>query len=151
MQFSTRQSKFYTLLLFISFDAWTSTLHLTEVPILHSILTPRISPVTASNFKLNVVYFQLNFWIFVDASVIIGRDKRSLCRGGRWRPIDLLPHLFRPSCFLKKGVGRQQKTSASSQTVACSFETIWAQRDKALQEIIAFMDKENLWVKSFMF
>ena len=32
---------------------------------------------------------------FVYASVIIGRDKRSLCGGGRWRPIDLLPRLFR--------------------------------------------------------
>ena len=52
---ATLQTNFYTLLLFISFDAWTSTLHLTEMPSLHSILTRRISPVTASNFKLNVV------------------------------------------------------------------------------------------------
>ena len=65
MQYSTRQTNFYTLLLFISFDAWTSILHLTEMPIFHSILIRRISPVTASNFKLNIVYFQLNLWIFV--------------------------------------------------------------------------------------
>ena len=44
MQFSTWQTDFYTLVLFISFDAWTSTLHLTEKPILHSILTRRVSP-----------------------------------------------------------------------------------------------------------
>ena len=62
--FSTRQTNFYTLLLFISFDAWTSTLHLTETPILHSILTRRMLPVTVRNFKLNVVYFQLNFLNF---------------------------------------------------------------------------------------
>ena len=65
MQCSTRQTNFYTLLLFISFDAWTSILHFTEMPIFHSILIRRISPVTASNFKLNIVYFQLNLWIFV--------------------------------------------------------------------------------------
>ena len=52
MQFSTRQTNFYTLLLLISFDAWTSTLHLTERPILYLILTHRILPVTASHFKL---------------------------------------------------------------------------------------------------
>ena len=65
MQCSTRQSNFYILLLFISFDTWTSALDLNEMPILHLILTRLISPVTASNFKLNIVYFQLNFWIFV--------------------------------------------------------------------------------------
>ena len=65
MQCSTRPTNFYTLLLFISFDAWTSILHLTEMPIFHSILIRRISPVTASNFKLNIVHFQLNLWIFV--------------------------------------------------------------------------------------
>ena len=70
------------------------------------------------------------------------RQKKPLW-GERWRPIDLLPRLFRLSCFLKKGVGRQQKTSTSSQNVACSVEMIWAQRDKALQEIIAFMDKRK--------
>ena len=31
--FSTRQTNFYTLLLFISFDAWSSTLHLSEMPV----------------------------------------------------------------------------------------------------------------------
>ena len=94
--FSTRQTNFYTLLLFISFDAWwTSTLHLTEMPILHSILTRPISPVTASNFKPNIVYFPPNFWIFVYASMIIGWDKRSLCGDGRRQPIDLLPRLFK--------------------------------------------------------
>ena len=117
MQFSTRQTNFYTLLLFISFDAWTSTLHLTEMPILHSILTHHISPVTASNFKLNIVSFQLNFWIFVYTSVITGGDKRSLCGGGRWWSIDLLPWLFCPWFFLKKRLGRQNKTSTSSQNI----------------------------------
>ena len=96
---ATRQTNFYTLLLFISFDAWTSTLHLTEMPSLLSILTRRI--------------FQLNFWIFVYASVIISRDKRSLCGGGRWRPIDLLPRSF----------ARQHTTSTSSQNTACSVKT----------------------------
>ena len=43
----------------------------------------------------NIVYFPLNFWIFVYASVIIGWDKRSLCGDGRRRPIDLLPRLFK--------------------------------------------------------
>ena len=43
----------------------------------------------------------------------------------------------------EKGVGRQQKTSTSSQNIAFSVETIWAQRDKALQENIAFMDKRK--------
>ena len=99
---STRRTNFYSVLLFISFDTWTSTLHFTEIRTLHSILTWRISPVTASYFKLNLVYFQLNFWIFVYALVIIGRDKISLCGGGRWRPIGLHPRLFRPSCFVKK-------------------------------------------------
>lgn len=43
------------------FDAWTaSTLHFTEIRTLHSILSRRISPVTTSDFKLNLVYFQLN-------------------------------------------------------------------------------------------
>ena len=93
--FSTWQTNCYTLLLFISFDTWTSTLLWTEKPILHSILTRRISPVIAWNFKLNVVYFQLIFWIFVYSSVTIARDKRSLCGSGRWRPFDLLPRLFR--------------------------------------------------------
>ena len=90
--------------LFISFDAWTSTLHFTEIRTLYSILTRRISPVTASYFKLNLVYFQLNCGIFVYALVIIGRDKISLCGGWRWRPIGLHPRLFRPSCFVKKGI-----------------------------------------------
>ena len=45
----------------------------------------------------DLVYFQLNFWSFVYASVIIVRSKRSLCGGGRWRLNDLLPRLFRPS------------------------------------------------------
>ena len=49
--FSTRQTNFYTLLLFISFDTWTSTLHLTEIRTLHSKLTWRILPVTALYFK----------------------------------------------------------------------------------------------------
>ena len=111
MQFSTRQTTFCTLLLFVSFDTWNSTLHLTEMWALHSILARCISPVTASNFKVNIVYFQLSFWIFVYTSVIIGRDKRSLCGGGRRRPIDLLPRLFRPSYFVKKGVDRQRTTS----------------------------------------
>ena len=57
---------------------------------------------TASYFKLILVYFQLNFWIFVNASMIIGRDKRSLCWGGRWQPIDLHPQPFRPSCLVKR-------------------------------------------------
>ena len=115
MQFSTRQTNFYTLLLFISFDTWSSTLHMNEMSILHSILTRRISPVTPSTcFKLNIaVYFQLNFWIFVyasAASVIIGRDKRSLCGGGR-KATDLPPPLaLRSSCFVNKGVGRQRTT-----------------------------------------
>ena len=43
--------------------------------------------------------------------------KRSLCGGARWWPFDLLPWPFHPSCFLKKGVGRQHKTSTSSQNV----------------------------------
>ena len=116
-QFSTWQTNFYTQLLFITFDTWTSTLHLTEMLILHSIRTRRISPVTASNFKLSIVYFQLNFWIFVYTSMIIGWDKKSLCAGRRWRPIDLLPWLFHPSCFLKKRLSRQHKTSTSSQNV----------------------------------
>ena len=37
--------------------------------------------------------------------------KRSLCGVARWWPFDLLPLPFYPSCFLKKGVGRQHKTS----------------------------------------
>ena len=136
MQLSTRQTDFYTLLLFVSFDAWTNTLHLTEKPILHSILTRRVPPVTAPNFKLNVAYFQLNFWIFVYASVIIGRDERNLCAGWRWRPIDVLPWLFCPSCFLKKGVGRQHKTSTSSQNVwkCCLFRLL--QLKKGLSSVI---------------
>ena len=32
----------------------------------------------------------------VYASVIIARHKRSLCGGGKWRPIDVLPRFFRP-------------------------------------------------------
>ena len=60
---------------------------------------------------------------FVASSVIIARDKRSLCGSGRWRPIDLLPWLFSPSCFVKKGVGWQYTTSTSSQNAACSVET----------------------------
>ena len=43
--------------------------------------------------------------------------KRSLCGGARWWPFDLLPLPFYPSCFLKKGVGRQHKTSTWSQNV----------------------------------
>ena len=31
MQFSTRRTNFYTLLLFITFDAWTTTIHLSEI------------------------------------------------------------------------------------------------------------------------
>ena len=38
MQFSTRRTKFYTLLLFITFDAWTTTLHLSEIRTSYSIL-----------------------------------------------------------------------------------------------------------------
>ena len=47
--------------------------------------------------SINLVYFEINFWIFVYALVIIGRDKRSLCEDGSWRPIDLR-HL-RPRSF----------------------------------------------------
>ena len=43
--------------------------------------------------------------------------KWSLCGGARWWPFDLLPLPFHPSCSLKKGVGRQHKTSTSSQYV----------------------------------
>ena len=43
--------------------------------------------------------------------------KWSLCGGARWWPFDLLPWPFYPSCFLKKGVGRQHKTSTWSQNV----------------------------------
>ena len=44
MQFSTRRTNFYTasLLLFISFDDWTITLHLTEIRTLHSIFSTQL-------------------------------------------------------------------------------------------------------------
>ena len=89
-----------------------------------------------ANLKLKIVYFQLNFWIFVYASVIIGRDKRSLCGSWRWRPINVLPWLFCPSCFLKKGVSRQHKTSTSSQNVwkCCLFRLL--QLKKGLSSVI---------------
>ena len=38
MQFSTRRTNFYTLQLFITFDAWTTTLHLSEIRTSYSIL-----------------------------------------------------------------------------------------------------------------
>ena len=115
MQFSTRQTNFCTLLCFISFDARTSTLYLTEMRTLHSILTRRISPSPRQISNLTSYIFNLTSYIFnsffVASSVIVGRDKRTLCGSGRWRPIDLLPWLFSPSCFVKKGVGWQHTTS----------------------------------------
>ena len=44
MQFSTRRTHFYTvsLLLFIRFDDWTITLHLTEIRTLHSIFSTQL-------------------------------------------------------------------------------------------------------------
>ena len=120
MQFSTRQTNFYTLLRFISFGARTSILYLTAKRTLHSILTRRISPVTAPNFNPNIVYFQLSFCCLV--SDHCSRQKKPLWEW-RWRPIDVLPWLFSPSCFVKKGVGWQHTTSTSSQNAACSVET----------------------------
>ena len=64
-----------------------------QVCIQYSLAAFRQSPRQISN-STSYNYFQLNFWTFVYPSVIIGRDKRSLCGGGRWRPIDLLRRLF---------------------------------------------------------
>jgi len=70
----------HTLLLFISTQTWTSTLHLTDMPTLYSILARCILVVTASYCKLHMGNFQLDFWICVYASVIIGREWEG--RGG---------------------------------------------------------------------
>ena len=82
---------------------------------------------------LNQLYFQLNFLIFIYASVIIGRDKRSLCWGGRWRPINLLTRLFHPSCFVKKreSVGNTRFLPHVQCTCKCRFPTpkqIWVSK-----------------------
>ena len=111
MQFSTQQTNFYTLLLFISFDAWTSTLHLTEMPILHLILTRGISPVTASNFKLNTSYIfnsTFEFLFTLQWSLVETKDAFTGVGDG-----DL-------STSSPGSLARQHTTPISSQNTACS-------------------------------
>ena len=56
MQFSTRQINFYTLLRFLSFDARTSTLYLTEMRTLHSI--PREKIILSCRYSLRTAFCQ---------------------------------------------------------------------------------------------
>ena len=79
----------HTLLLFISIDTRTSTLHLTDMRTLYSILASCILSLTASYCKLHIGKFQLDFWICVYASVIIGWEGEG--RGGEG--LDLFPRL----------------------------------------------------------
>ena len=120
MQFSTRRTYFYTLLLFTDFDAGTSTLHLTEIRSLHSIVTRRVSPVAAAYFKLNLVFSTQLFACCLRFSDHWSRQKKPFW-GDRWRSI---PRFFRPSCFVAKRLKKQRK-QARLYSASRGFSLVW--------------------------
>ena len=72
-----------------------------EPCIRYSLTAFRQSPRQISNSTSYTFNSTFEFLFRLQWSLV--ETKKSLCGVGRWRPIDLLPRLFRPSCFVKKG------------------------------------------------
>ena len=130
-KFSTSKLEFYSWILYFtlflySSHQWKTFLHLSFnfwSQLFYLTLLAVHFPLALSNYTVKPCNFQLDKQIFIHFYFLLVLMpepvpyKRSLCGSGKWWPIDLLSRLFRPSCFLKKGVDRQQMTSTSSQNV----------------------------------
>ena len=128
MQFSTRRTNFYTPLLFISFDSWSNTLHLTEIRTLHSIYS-------LGAFQQSPRQTQPRLLNFVYASVIIGRNKEAFVGVGNGDRSTSSPGSFVHHALWKKWVGRQHTTSTSSQN---GLLALWNVQGIAAKEGLTF-------------
>ena len=106
----------HMLLLFISINTWTSTLHLTSMRTLYSILAWCILPLTASYCKLHIGHLNSTFEYFC------------LCFGNHWlrvqmegREMDLLPRLFQVQglCLLWANMAAEFALDVIQETFRC--------------------------------
>ena len=122
------------------------------MPILHSILTPRISPVTASNFKLNIVYFKLTFeFLFTLNWSLVETEEAFVGVGdGDW-PIDLLPGSFVHHAFWKRESVGNRRLLPQAKMLLALLKRSGPSVTKHYRKSSHSWTKENLWVKSFTF